>query len=200
MDDIAAEAPSALPDAGPAVRGALAGFLRSRPALLHAMPDDTANAGRAWPSPRSWDMACDLWVAAEELGVSDEARLLAISGCVGAGPARELLVWASDADLPDPEAILADPSQFRLPERGDRQFAVLSAVTAAVVANPTKERWIAGFSVIEQAVDRGAADVAAVAARALAEHAPADLEGFPPAVATLAPVLGRAGLLRRTSG
>jgi hypothetical protein len=96
--------------------------------------------------------------------------------------------------------VLADPASFRLPERGDRQFAVLSALAAAVSANPTKERWEAAFQVVGQAVEAGAADVAAVASRALAKCAPPDVEALPPALASLAPVLGRAGLLGRLTG
>jgi hypothetical protein len=184
-------------DPGASIRGLLAGFLKSRPALLHAIPGDAANAGRAWPSPRSWDMACALWTAAVQCNASEDARLALISGCVGPGPARELLTWVADADLPDPEDVLADPARFRLPDRGDRQFAVLSAVTAAVVADLTVERWEAAFAIVEQAVQRGAPDVAAIAARTLAEHVPPGVSELPAGVTSLAPVLSRAGILRR---
>jgi len=180
------------------IRAAIGGFLRSRPALLHAMPQDVASAGRAWPSPRSWDLGARLWIAAEQAKRERATVLTLISGCIGAGAARELLVWQEEADLPDPEEVLRDPDRFRLPDRGDRQFAVLSALTAAVAARPTKERWEAAFKVVEQAVDRGAADVAAVAARTLAKHVPEGLTSLPPSVVALAPVLDKAGILRRT--
>jgi hypothetical protein len=182
------------------IRATVGGFLKSRPALLHAMPQDVSNAGRAWPSPRSWDLATRLWVAAEQADRARATVLTLIAGCIGAGPARELLVWQEEADLPDPEEVLRNPEHFRLPDRGDRQFAILSALTAAVALKPTKERWEAAFKVVEQAVERGAADVAAVAARTLAKNVPEGLEAFPPAVLALAPVLDKAGLLRRPSG
>ncbi len=177
------------------VRSALAGFLRSRPVLLYAMPEDVTSTGRSWPSPRSWDMAVDLWTAAETAGSGDDVILTLISGCVGPGAARELLTWQREADLPDPEDVLADPAKFRLPERGDRQFAVLSALASAVKANPTKERWEAAFEVVQQAVARGSADVAAVAARSLAQNIPPGVDALPAAVGSLAPVLNRAGIL-----
>jgi hypothetical protein len=179
------------------VRSTLAGFLRSRPALLYVMPEDTSSTGRAWPSPRSWDMAADLWTTAEVAESGDEVVLSLISGCVGPGAARELLSWQREADLPDPEEILADPTKFRLPERGDRQFAVLSALAAAVKSNPTTERWEAAFEIVQQAVARGSADIAAVAARSLAQSMPPGIDALPAAVGALAPVLDRAGLLRR---
>ena len=54
--------------------------------------------------------------------------------------------------------------------------------------------------IIEQAVARGAPDVAAIAARTLAEHPPAGLDVLPASVTALAPVLNKAGLLRRRAG
>jgi hypothetical protein len=142
-------------------------------------------------------MASSLWAVADALRLDDDVVLQLVAGCVGPGSARELLAWVKDADLPDPEAVLADPSSFRLPDRGDRQFAVLSALAAAVAANPTKERWEVAFQVVEQAVSRGSADIAAVAARALARCMPPGVDALPQALGTLAPVMDRAGLLRR---
>jgi hypothetical protein len=179
------------------VRSTLAGFLRSRSALLYALPDDVSTTGRAWPSPRSWDAAARLWMEAECGSASEDVTLTLIAGCVGPGAARELLTWQREADLPDPEEILANPSKFRLPDRGDRQFAVLSALAAAVEANCTKERWEAAFEIVQKAVSQGSADVAAVAARALAKNVPPGVTALPAAVGSLAPVLDRAGVLRR---
>jgi hypothetical protein len=180
------------------VRSTLAGFLRSRQALLYSLPDEVSSTGRAWPSPRSWDSAATLWMEAECAGTSEEVTLTLIAGCVGPGAARELLTWQREADLPDPEEILANPSKFRLPERGDRQFAVLSALAAAVNANCTKERWEAAFEIVQKAVSQGSADVAAVAARSLAQNVPPGVTALPAAVGSLAPVLSRAGILRRS--
>jgi hypothetical protein len=179
------------------VRSAVAGFLKSRPMLLFDMPAEIATTGRAWPSPRTWDMATVLWAAANRANAPDEVAMTLIAGCIGPGPARELLAWQREADLPDPEAVLDDPSSFKLPDRGDRQFAVLNAVSAAVAARPTRERWEAAFQIVEQAVQLGASDVAAVAARALAKCVPPDVPALPPTLTALAPVLDRAGLLHR---
>lgn len=187
--------PSQSQEASIRTRSALAGFLKSRPALVYAMPEDMTTTGRAWPSPRSWDMAADLWAIADATRSGEETALTLIAGCVGPGAARELLTWQREADLPDPEEILADPSVFRLPERGDRQFAILSALAAAVKANQTKDRWEAAFSIVQQAVSMGSADVAAVAARSLAQNIPPGVDALPAAVGSLAPVLDRAGLL-----
>src|SRR5580704_10812965 len=174
-------------------RGLVAAFLHVRPALACAPPTNAAAAGRGWPSPRTWEMAGRLMAAAGAAGASDEARSALIRGAVGDGAGVELLAWLVEMDLPDPERVLADPASFRLPERGDRAYAALAAIAAAVAADPTPARWTAGWQVLGLAADT-APDVAAVAARVLAKCRPPDAD--PPAeIHLFAPVLRDAGLL-----
>jgi hypothetical protein len=106
----------------------------------------------------------------------------------------EFLAWLIEMDLPDPEEVLADPASFRLPERGDRAYAALAAVAAAVAANPTPERWTAGWQVLGLAA-QAAPDVAAVAARVLARCRP-EGAALPAQIKLFAPVLRDAGLLQ----
>lgn len=96
-------------------------------------------------------------------------------------------------DLGDPEVALADPDSFVLPERGDRAYAALSSVAAAVAAEPTPERWLAGWKVLARA-GAGTPDVAAMAARVLARCRP-DGTALPPEVKMFAPLLKEAGLM-----
>ena len=180
----------------PGARGVLAAFISARPGLLLGVPQSTG-AGRAWPSPRSWELAARLWAAASAAGVSDEAHATLVAGCVGEGPALEWLSFLSDLDLPDPEALLADPASFELPERGDLALAVLSAVAAAVVERTTGERWEAAWQIVERAA-ASHPDVAATAARSLARCRP-DGAAAPESAAALVPVLTAAGLLKRAS-
>ncbi|MGH9267373.1 MAG: AAA family ATPase, partial [Acidimicrobiales bacterium] len=98
-----------------------------------------------------------------------------------------------EMDLPDPEEVLADPDAFVLPHRGDRVYAVVSAVAAAVAAKPTPERWLAGWRILGK-VGEQAPDVAAVAARVLAQCRPKGVTA-PPEVKLFMPVLKAAGLL-----
>ena len=180
-------------------RGLVAAFLHVRPALACAPPSDAASAGRGWPSPRTWEMAARLMAAAGAAGAGDEARSALIRGAVGDGAGVEFLAWLVEMDLPDPEQVLADPASFRLPERGDRAYAALAAIAAAVAANPTPERWTAGWQVLGLAAD-AAPDVAAVAARVLARCRP-DGAALPAEIHLFAPVLRDAGLLQAlTSG
>jgi hypothetical protein len=174
-------------------RGLVGAFVAARPSLLAEPPKDPAAAGRAWPSPRTWEMAAHLLAAADELGTSELARAILVAGAVGDGPGIEFLHWLGEMDLGDPEAALRDPASFVLPERGDRAYAALSAVAAAVAANTTPERWVAGWKVLARA-GTDAADVAAMAARVLARCRP-DGAAPPPEIKVFAPLLKEAGLL-----
>ncbi|MGW2476014.1 AAA family ATPase [Streptomyces sp. NPDC001665] len=149
-------------------RGAVSGFLTARPGLVHHLPADAEGRGRAWPSPRTWDMALRLLAAGYATGTGRDAVAAALTGAVGDGAGIELLSYLENLDLPDPDRVLADPDAFALPERGDRQLAFLIAVVAAVQAEPTRPRWEAGWAVLAKAVAAGVPDVAARAAMDLA--------------------------------
>ena len=138
-------------------------------------------------------MAARLWAASGAAGVSGEARSALVVGAVGDGAGAEFLAWLMEMDLPDPEAVLADPSSFRLPKRADRAYAAVAAVAAVVEADPTADRWRAGWQVLGVAAN-SAPDVAAVAARVLARCRP-DGVPLPAEVRLFAPVLRDAGLL-----
>ena len=188
----------ALPDGWEAglglARSLAAAFLHVRPALACAPPADASSAGKGWPSPRTWDMTARLLAAGEAAGACGEARSALVRGAVGEGAGVEFLSWLAEMDLPDPEAVLADPDSFVLPKRGDRAYAAVTAVAAVVVADPTPERWVAGWRVLGKAA-HDAPDMAAVAARMLARCRP-DGTPLPAEVRIFAPVLRDAGLLQ----
>ena len=180
-------------------RSWVGGFLTVRPELVLAVPDQTTLAGRAWPSPRSWDMASRLLAAgaaaggAGGLSTPKSAGSLLVRGCVGDGAGVEFLTWLVESDLPDPEAVLAEPESFRLPERGDRAYAALSSVAAAVAADPSGDRWERGWRAFAHAAG-SVPDVAAAAARTLARSRPMGAE-LPEQIDVFVPLLRDAGLL-----
>lgn len=149
-------------------RGAISGFLTVRPGLVHHLPGDAEARGRAWPSPRSWEMALRLLAVGHASGATADGLAAAIVGAVGDGAGLELLTYLEHLDLPDPDLVLADPSKFNLPSRGDQQLAFLTAVVSAVQTNLTRARWEAGWTVLAKGVDAGVPDVAARAATDLA--------------------------------
>jgi len=178
-------------------RARLAGFLVSRSALLSAVPKDGAQAGRAWPSPRSWTTAATLAAAAELMHAPRDIAVSLMSGAVGPAAALEFLAWSDEAKLPDPEDALRDPASFVLPERGDRAYAALSAIVAAVRSNNTPERWSAAWSAIAAGVRAGQADLAVAVMRPLIEQRPDGAMPPADALAVVAPVMREAGLFDR---
>jgi hypothetical protein len=178
-----------------AARAAVAAFLQVRPTLVLQVPTTSSSAGRGWPSPRSWEAVCVLMAACDATAASDEARAALVIGAVGEGPGLEFLTWLANADLPDPEAVLADPDSFELPERSDRAFAALTAVAAVAVSKGDIGSWAAAWQVVAKAAD-AAPDVAALVARTLAASRPSGAE-LPVEVLALVPLLRAAGLMRR---
>ena len=152
----------------PASRTLVAAFIRHRPHLLLQVPQSEDQAGKAWPSPRSWDMASRLLAACDAAQAGEDVAASLVAGCVGEGPGLEFLSWRRNLDLPDPEEVLAHPDRFQVPERGDQTFAVLTAVVSAAVSNLTKDRWLAAWQVLARAAEQGAKDIAAASAKALA--------------------------------
>ena len=176
------------------VRGEVAAFLKkARPALLHAMPKDEAAAGRAWPSPRTWEMTAKVLGHLDADG-DEGAILLATRGLVGEAAAIEFLTWRKDVDLPDPAEVLLDPSIMDWGGRDDRVFAVLSGVVGVVAAEGTKVGWGRGWNVLAACADAGKADVAAQAALDLTKCRP-DGAPWPKAVKAFSKVLTDSGAL-----
>ncbi len=105
------------------VRPEVVAFLRFRPALLHDF--DPARSDRSFPSPRSWEFVSTLLAARPDPAV--EAALVA--GAVGEGAAVEFMaflrLWR---ELPDTEAVLADPDAAPAPS----DPAVASAICEAL--------------------------------------------------------------------
>lgn len=145
-------------------QGLMAGFIHRRQEFLHALPDQPTQRGRAWPSPRTWAMVARL-LAAEEAAIGDGSLTMRLAaGCVGSGPAAELIAWLETADLPDPEVVLADPASLPLPLRGDLLLAALGGMLSAVESNLDEERWNAAWEVLSRVSEAGQMDVAALSA------------------------------------
>ncbi|GAA4947705.1 hypothetical protein HD597_006971 [Nonomuraea thailandensis] len=172
-------------------RALVGAFLRVRPELVLAVPGGPA---RAWPSPRTWELAATALAFTGGAGHGGPRRVQAelVTGAVGEAAGFELLSWLRDLDLPDPAALLADPTA-PLPDRVDRVHAVLGSVVAHVAADGSADAWQRAWQVIGR-VARRTPDVAATAARSLAARRPHGAV-LPRTVLELAPILRSAGLM-----
>ncbi|HKT02052.1 MAG TPA: MoxR family ATPase [Rugosimonospora sp.] len=149
-------------------RRAVCGLLAARPTLVHRLPESESRRGGPWPSPRSWEATLRLVAFATAADASREVLSLLVRGSVGDGPGLELLASLDRMDLPDPEALLADPAGADLPERGDLRQAVFDGVVDAVRRRPERARWDAAWTLLARAARTGPADLVVVPATTLA--------------------------------
>lgn len=175
-----------------AVKALVTGFIRTKPEHLHAFPRTADGTGGPWPSRRVWAM-----IAAALPNVRDDdaaARQALTLGLVGEGVGVEFLTWCQHLDLPDPAAVIADPSIVAWDQRPDRVWAILSAVVGWAASAGSADAWRSAWGPLLAAAEAGAPDVAAAAARPLGRCRPASAK-VPAAVrAKFAPVLAAAGL------
>lgn len=125
-------------------RNLITSFVQKREGLLFDFPksQQSSQRGRAWPSPRSWEIAADALGAALSAGASSDVQAILVKGSVGDGPGQEFLNWFDARDLPDPEDLLRDPSSWDPPtDRPDILWSVANSVSFAVQKKPTLERW-----------------------------------------------------------
>ncbi len=180
--------------------GLATAFLRVRPELLHKQPKSgEPMASKAWPSPRTWEMAVRALAGAEAHGLDEISRDESLTAFVGAGVAGEFLTWLADADLPDPAALLDGQVKFEHdPKRLDRTCAILSACAALVAPAEAAKRleradvlWTMLGGVAEKA-----ADVVVPAATTLCSPQVrlSTVKAARPVLAKLKPILDAAGL------
>jgi adenylate kinase family enzyme len=89
-------------------RAKVVAFLKDYPALLNKMPKTEAEAGKAWPSMRSWDNL------AEVLAYLDfpAERSQAAAGYVGETAANQFSTWAKTLKLPDYDKVISKPEDI----------------------------------------------------------------------------------------
>lgn len=143
-----------------AARTSFAAFIRRFPEHLLSVPKTETQRGRAWPSPRSCELAARAWAGAKALGATDGTILRLLIGAIGDGVAKAAFTYLRELDLPDPELILLGQAEVPM-KRPDQTYASLGGVCAiAVIDHPQKpERVTRAFEVAAQ-VSHKHADVA----------------------------------------
>jgi hypothetical protein len=192
--DVPVVTPAAVAAEFDAAKRLVGAFLGSRPELATRLPASAAEAGFAFPTPRSWEMAARLTAAGRAAGTTTAVLNLLLAGCVGTAAAIELATYVDRLDLPDPESLLENPDSYPFrADRGDVVYAVAASVWAATLADPTAERWRACGRVLARIADAGLADIAFGTGRRWIDARP---EGALPDTASLqslAPILRELG-------
>lgn len=153
---------AALATADARVAALVGAFIRSNgPDMLENEPEDPVAAGKPWPSARTWDYVRKLHAVAMAIDLDAADTLALVQGCVGPGPAVAYLAFCADADLPDPEALLADPDGYTFDAgRVDRCIVAMTAVVGALDRKFTEDRWKAAWTLVGRLVAPGMPDVA----------------------------------------
>jgi hypothetical protein len=177
--------------------GLVAGFIRRRPDLLHKKPKK-GEATRGWPSRRTWEYATVALASADVHGLSEIETDELTTGFLGAGAVVELAAWRTEADLPDPVALLDGKETFTHDVRRlDRTMAVLSScasLCAPEKAQKRKERAGACWNLI-RTVMKSTTDVVVPAARVLVtSKLVAGIPEAKPVLAEIHTVLEAAGI------
>lgn len=167
-------------------RAEVASYIRRNPGSLLSLPKSEAEAGGPWPSPRSWDHASRMMASS-----SKGSWLPILASTVGEGPAAGYMTWLKELNLPDPEKLLA--GKARLPQRTDELFISLSAVTAAIEGNCTKDRWLLGWKLLEKVSEAGLPDMAVMSAGKLVHLRPGNTP-FPKEIRNYLGIMKEAGI------
>jgi hypothetical protein len=155
-------------------------FLRAHPDLLHRMPQEgDPQRGRAWPSPRSWEMAARCLASGSVHGLTQEETDQLGAGCVGEHAWQEFSDYMASLDLPDPAMVLDGALQWAPDtKRLDITSAVINGALAVVLPTNAPRR-IERINAMWQLLDRvgtmGARDLTHGPAGALAKAAPATI-------------------------
>jgi len=159
------------------VRALGAGFMKHRQtntdgtSTLYSLPKaGPIDRGRAWASPRSWEVALRCVATAEILG-EKELGVDLLAASVGAGMAGPWMAWVADANLPDPEVMLKngwEPDRRRL----DIAFAAYSSAVSFALSKKDKAEQrryaVLAWKLLQTpALEMGLADVALAPAAAL---------------------------------
>ena len=149
-------------------------FLKSNSGLLHRLPKDAKNSSRAWPSPRSWEMASTMLAACRATLMADmhPISVECIKSCVGDGAMTEFLAWRRDLDLPDPTELLANPKKWKIPKRSDIILLTLNSLAIHVIEDGSIQKWEQAWEVLDRIIENKQPDLAAMAGRKLARRKP----------------------------
>lgn len=119
----------------PKCYGAVAGFVRKRADLLMNMPEEMSDAAsKAWPSPRTWEMATRALTSAfiHELEETDREEF--VSSFIGHAASNEFFTYNKALDLPDPFHLLDGKEKFKHNiKRLDRTSAVFSSCLSVLL-------------------------------------------------------------------
>ncbi len=182
--------------------GLVTAFCRAKGGILHQMPQVGDNkVGKAWPSPRTWEMATRALAGGKIHALGEVEQEEFVTAFIGEGAASELWTYREKVDLPNPAEVLDGKTKWKHdPKRLDRTEAVLNACAALVVGMDKtdaarKQRADAMWAILgDKAIVDDAMDLAFLPAKALALANLHTTKGAMPVLKKMLPVLQAAGV------
>lgn len=176
-------------------RALVSGFITSRPDLVTALPDSSADQGRAFPTPRSWESAALLSAFVSAANLSEGVRRLLLKGSIGVAAAAEYIGYRSNIDIPNPEEVLANPDSLVLPSRADQIYVLGAGILNVLSRDKSTEHWHAAGKVLEKIVESGHPDMAVSFARQWLKIRPSGETPNATVLRALVPLLTEAKLI-----
>ena len=174
-------------------------FLRSHQHLFNPATDRGDDPSGPQPNPRNWTQLSKViaFLADDDIdGIS-----LAVKSLVGLATTTIFCVWLQNADLPEPAAVIADPSIYDwTTDRTDRTCAVLDSVVAHVGYRGDLDTWTKAFDVIKAAADAKKMDLGALAVKQLFAIKPAGVKQAPATIKALWPLISMTEPLLKDRG
>lgn len=135
-------------------RAAVAAFVLAHPDQWLAKPVNGNPLPPAYPSPRSLERASRHLAGCYDKRRDPSQCLRLMAGEIGVSSAAALQGYLSKVNLPDPEALLADPDSFTPTGRIDYDYSCLSGVWGAFETRKTLTRYHAAWRLVHRAVDK----------------------------------------------
>lgn len=112
-------------EAEKSMRGYIVGFLTENRHLINNMPSDPEEAGKAWPSMRTWDDAARMLGRAKNI----EMGSFIVESTVGKDAGKEYIAWLKSLSIPSYESVMSNPNGVPWKSlRSDELYMVLSIV------------------------------------------------------------------------
>lgn len=147
-----------LSDVEAAERAKIAAFLSSPigSPLVNNMPKDAVSAGKAWPSPRSWDnLASSLGELAadpDDVDGDNAVRTILIKGFVGDQAANEFILWHDALSLPQYDKYIKDPKSVKWSQMKADEILI---ITSEVIKRLDSDTALASLEVFAAIVETG---------------------------------------------
>ncbi len=151
----------------------VAAFLRAHPDAKSRMPKEgDPSRGRAWASPRSWEMVIRCMASASVHSLTPIELDTLGAGCVGANNWQEFSDYLASLDLPDPAMVLDGQTQWTPDtKRLDITAAVINGCVGLVIppnAFMREQRANALWLLLDKVGSMGARDLTHMPATTLA--------------------------------